>query len=602
MAQAKRRQSRSHAALATIWFFLKPFKRQVAGLIILSALAGGLEAATIATIYPILSVAFVAEAEQGSFILRLFSTMAGVLPIADQFIAYCVLFLILALFAFVTRLMLINFRVKFAAHLVSRNQNQVFDKFIKADYQYFIDHRQGDLVYNAASAPASLAMLVNSVTELIAQVLLSITIVLVLLSLSLPGTAAVVVIGVGYYYFTRRFGRKVAYKPGKGEMKASQESNVILNEVISGIKQVKFFAAEENWIDRFSRAAKKRWANFARRYAWQQLPSPVLMFIVYLGIGITALVIRIATPAGFVAVMPVLGAFAIALFRLVPIVGGASGLTMQILGALPNCETIYNIQNAQITRLKDGEKELRLFQSDITFNHVSFAYKGRSQTMNDISVTFQKGKTTAIVGRSGTGKTTLINLLLRLFDVDRGEIRIDGIDIRRYKLSSWLDQVGCVSQDTFILNDTVASNIIFGSSGYSREQVIQAAQYADAHSFISELPDGYDTLVGDRGMRLSGGQAQRLAVARAMIRQPEVLIFDEATNNLDSISEAAVQKAIDEIARDHTVIIIAHRLSTVVNADKLIVLGDGRVLEEGTHRELMEKKGAYWELYQSQSA
>jgi subfamily B ATP-binding cassette protein MsbA len=602
MAQAKRRQSRGRRVLVTIWFFLRPFKLQVAGLIILSLMAGGLEAATIATVYPILNAALATGTEQGGLILRLFGIMADVLPIADQFIAYCALFLILALVAFVARLLLINFRVKFAAYLVKRNQNQIFDKFVKADYQYFIDHRQGDLVYNAGTAPTYLAVLVNSLTELIAQVLLSITIVLVLASLSLSGTAVVVVIGLGYYYFTRRFGRKVAYQPGKDEMTASQESNVILNEMISGVKQVKLFTAEESWIYRFGRAAKKRWANFARRTIWQQVPSPVLMFIVYLGIGITALVVRITTPAGFMAVMPILGAFAIALFRLVPVVGGASGLTMKIMGALPNCETIYNIQNAQITYLKDGEKELRSFESDITFNHVSFAYKGRSQTMNDISVTFQRGKTTAIVGRSGTGKTTMINLLLRLFDVDRGEIRIDGINIKQYKLSSWLDRVGCVSQDTFILNDTVANNITFGSDGYSREQVIEAARYADAHSFISELPDGYDTMVGDRGMRLSGGQAQRLAVARAMIRQPEILIFDEATNNLDSISEASVQKAIDEIAKDHTVIIIAHRLSTVVNADKLIVLGDGRVVEEGTHRELMEKKGAYWELYQSQSA
>jgi len=602
VAQDKRRQSRSHRVLNTIWFFLKPFKLQVVALVILSLLAGGLEAATIATVYPILNTAFVAGADQGNVILRIFGTMAGVLPIADQFIAYCVLFLLFALLAFAARLMMINFRVKFAAYLVRRNQNQVFDKFIKADYQYFIDHRQGELIYNAGGAPSSLATLVNSVTELIAQAFLSVTIVLVLLSLSLPGTAAVVLIGVGYYYFVRRFGQKVAYQPGKAEMKAAQEGNVVLNEVISGIKQVKLFAAEENWIDRFSRAVKKRWANFTRRSIWQQLPAPVLMFIVYLAVGITAMVIRITTPAGFTAVIPLLGAFAFALFRLVPVIGGASGLTMQVIGVLPNCETIYNIRNAQLTHLKDGEKELSSFQSDITFDHVSFAYKGRSQTINDISVTFQRGKTTAIVGRSGTGKTTMTNLLLRLFDVDRGEIRIDGVDLKRYKLSSWLKQTGCVSQDTFILNDTVANNITFGSDGYSREQVIEAARYADAHSFISELPDGYDTLVGDRGMRLSGGQAQRLAVARAMIRQPEVLIFDEATNNLDNISEAAVQKAIDEIARDHTVIIIAHRLSTVVNADKLIVLGDGRILEEGTHRELMEKKGAYWELYRSRSA
>ncbi len=601
MAQAKRRWRRSHPTLATIWFFLKAFKLQVVALVILSLLAGGLEAATIATIYPILNVAFAAGAEQGGIILRLFGTMAGVLPIADQFIAYCVLFIILALLAFAARLMMINFRIKLAARLVKKNQIEVFDKFIKADYQYFIDHRQGELIYNAAGAPSSLVTLVNSVAELTAQALLSVTMVLVLLSLSWPGTVAVLLIGVGYYYFTRHFAQKVAYEPGKGQMLAQREGNVILNEVISGIKQVKLFALEESWIDRFSHAVRELWTHFTRRNIWQQLPTPVLTFIVYLGIGITALVIRITTPAGFMDIIPVLGTFAFALFRLVPVIGGASALTMQIIGTLPNCETIYNIQNAQITHIKDGEKELSSFQSDITFDRVSFAYKGRSQTINDISVTFQRGKTTAIVGRSGTGKTTMINLLLRLFDVDRGEIRIDGIDLKRYKLSSWLDQVGCVSQDTFILNDTVANNITFGSDGYSREQVIKAAQYADAHSFISELPDGYDTMVGDRGMRLSGGQAQRLAVARAMIRKPEVLIFDEATNNLDNISEAAVQKAIDEIARDHTVIIIAHRLSTVVNADKLIVLGDGRVLEEGTHQELMEKKGAYWELYHSQS-
>jgi len=165
MTRVKRRQSGSRRALNTIWFFLKPFKLRVVALVIMSLLAGGLEAATIATVYPILSVAFAAGAEQGGLILRLFSTMAGVLPIADQFIAYCVLFLILALLSFAARLMLINFRVKLAAHLARRNQKEVFDKFIKADYQYFIDHRQGELIYNAASAPTHLATLVNSVTE-----------------------------------------------------------------------------------------------------------------------------------------------------------------------------------------------------------------------------------------------------------------------------------------------------------------------------------------------------------------------------------------------------------------------------------------------------
>jgi len=165
-------------------------------------------------------------------------------------------------------------------------------------------------------------------------------------------------------------------------------------------------------------------------------------------------------------------------------------------------------------------------------------------------------------------------------------------------LSSWLNRIGYVSQDTFIFNDTIEKNITFHSDSYSHEQVIKAAKYADAHDFIITLPDDYNTITGDKGIGLSGGQAQRIAVARAMIREPEILIFDEATNNLDNISEAAVQRAIDEISKDHTVIIIAHRLSTIANADKIIVLENERVVEEGTHKQLLANRGAYWELCQ----
>jgi ABC-type multidrug transport system fused ATPase/permease subunit len=310
--------------------------------------------------------------------------------------------------------------------------------------------------------------------------------------------------------------------------------------------------------------------------------------------------IKVIAPATYIQLIPVFGTFAFAVFRLFPIMGMAGGLTMQIMGTLPDCEAVYSIRSDKITHIKDGEKELSSFKSDIKFDNVTFAYKGRLKILEDISITFEKGKTTAIVGRSGIGKTTIINLLLRLFEPDKGEIKIDGLNFKEYKMLSWLNKIGFVGQDTFIFNDTIRNNITFRSENYSDEEVIKAAKYADAHSFITELPNGYNTLVGDKGVRLSGGQSQRIAVARAMIREPEILIFDEATNALDNISEAAVQKAIDEISKDHTVVVIAHRLSTIANADKIIVLGDGRVLEEGTHKELMENRGAYWELYRSQ--
>jgi ABC-type multidrug transport system fused ATPase/permease subunit len=583
-----------------IWFFFKPYKAHVLVLFGLSLLVGILEAASVAAVYPILSTAFDTGSGEGNVILSLLRGMANLLPIESEFVAYCLVFLLIALLIFATKLLSINFSVKLAASLVKKNQSEVFNKFVKADYQYFIDHKQGELIYNVASAPQALSTLITAVTKLMSQAILCISVLLLLFSLSWQGTLVVILIALGYHYFTRYLGEKVSYYSGKGTMEALREGNVILNEVISGIKQVKVFVTGEKWIDRFNSTMQKRWYHFIRRSIWQEVPTPVLMLVLYLSIGIIAILIRIIAPAGFMALIPVFGTFAFAVFRLFPIMGSIGSLTMQIMGVFPNCEAVYSIRNDEITHIKNGEKELDSLKSDIHLDNVTFTYKERLKILEDISITFEKGTTTAVVGRSGVGKTTLINLLLRLFEPNKGEIRIDGLNIQEYNLSSWLNRIGFVSQDTFIFNDTVRNNITFRSEKYSEEEVIKAARYADAHSFITELPHGYDTLVGDKGVRLSGGQAQRIAVARAIIREPEILIFDEATNALDNLSELAVQKAIDEISKDHTVIIVAHRLSTIANADKIIVLGDGQVLEEGTHKELMENRGAYWELYRSQ--
>ena len=589
----------NRSRLRIIWFFFEQHKLQVLTVLILSLAVGGLEAATVAAVYPILNAAFAEGFVEGNIVLSLFRGAADLLPVADEFIAYCLLFLFLVLLAFAVRLIFIRYRITFIARLVEKKQNEVLSKFIRADYQYFIDHKEGELIFNTATAPQNLSGLVLGATELVAQAILSISVILLLFSLFWQGTIAVLVIGLAYHFLARYLSGKIAYHSGKGEMEAAREGTVILNEVVGGIKQVKVFATVEDWLQKFGRAMSKYWYNFIRVQTWQQVLPPSLMLTLYLFIGVTAILIKTLAPAGFGELIPIFGTFAFAIFRLVPAMGVINSATMHIMAVLPYCETVYYILGENIANIKDGEKELGSFKSRIEFDNVTFAYKGRVKVLEDISITLEKGRTTAIVGRSGSGKTTIINLLLRLFDIDRGELKIDGLNIKQYKTISWLNKIGFVSQDTFIFNDTVKNNITFHSE-YTDEDVIRASKYADAHSFITELPGGYDTFVGDKGMRLSGGQRQRIAVARAVIRDPEILIFDEATNALDNISEVAVQKAIDEISKDHTVIVVAHRLSTIINADKIIVLGDGRVLEEGTHEELMKSRGAYWELYRSQ--
>ncbi|MFC1964164.1 ABC transporter transmembrane domain-containing protein, partial [Chloroflexota bacterium] len=383
----------------TIWFFFKPYKLRIMLLFGLSLLVGVLEAVNVAAIFPILSTAFAPGVEQDNVIFNSLQGIAALLPVANEFLAYSVVFLIVALLAFVAKMVSITYRVKFGANLVQRNQAEIFQKFLEADYQYFIDHKQGELIYNVSSAPQLLMTLINAVMEVTAQAILSISILLLLFSLSWQGTLVVILVGLGYHYFTRYLGGRVAYTSGKGELQALQESNVILNEAISGIKQVKVYAVGEAWQSRFLEVMRQRWYHFIRRDIWRQIPTPLLMLVLYLAIGIIAVSVKLVATGNVLLLLPVFGTFAFAVFRLFPIIGTVGTYTMQIMGALPNCEVVYAIHNDELAHLKDGTREIDAFHSEIRFENVTFSYHHRTRIVEDVSFTFKKGETTAIVGR-----------------------------------------------------------------------------------------------------------------------------------------------------------------------------------------------------------
>jgi ABC-type transport system involved in Fe-S cluster assembly fused permease/ATPase subunit len=241
----------------------------------------------------------------------------------------------------------------------------------------------------------------------------------------------------------------------------------------------------------------------------------------------------------------------------------------------------------------------------IRFDHVDFSYDPKRQILSDVSFDVPAGAKVAVVGASGSGKSTLARLLYRFYDVNRGVIRVGGSDIRSVKQASLRGAIGIVPQDTVLFNDTIHYNIHYGRPDAAREEVVAAAQAAHIHDFIESLPERYDTKVGERGLKLSGGEKQRVAIARAILKNPRILIFDEATSALDSRSEKSIQAELDRIARGHTTLVIAHRLSTVMDADQILVMDHGRIIERGTHRELLEKDGAYaqmWALQQQEEA
>jgi ABC-type multidrug transport system fused ATPase/permease subunit len=268
---------------------------------------------------------------------------------------------------------------------------------------------------------------------------------------------------------------------------------------------------------------------------------------------------------------------------------------------MASAERVFEILDAdEVILQKENAFDIKEFRNSINYNNVFFRY-GKDDVLKDISLTIAKGKMIALVGESGGGKSTMVDLLSRFYDVCEGSITIDGIDIRDYKINDLRGLMGIVTQENILFNDTVHNNIAFGMQNATREDVMEAAKVANAHEFIMQLENGYDTYIGDRGMNLSGGQRQRLSIARAVLKNPPILILDEATSSLDTESEKLVQDALAKVMSNRTSVVIAHRLSTIQNADEIIVMSKGCIVENGKHEELMAKNGVYKRLTDLQS-
>jgi ABC-type multidrug transport system fused ATPase/permease subunit len=419
----------------------------------------------------------------------------------------------------------------------------------------------------------------------------------ILVSMSLPVSCAVMGLVAFFYFFTRLVTKRMSYSIGRGRIEAGEEQNILINEMINGIKQIKVFLAEERWRSRFYKATDSFFKLAKKDNMLVNAPFSALEVFALVSLSVFLILIKKISPASLASNLPLLGVFAYAFQRIMPSISLMTSMRMQILGQIAAFEVLHSVITGESASVKDGEKTVDSFSQRIEFRHVSFAYPGKKPVLKNITFSFEKNECTAIVGPSGSGKTTMVNLIIRLFDPTEGAVLVDGADLRDYKRGSWLSRIGFVSQDTFIFHASVQDNIAFGLEMAGMDEIREAAVMANAHDFIIKLPNGYDTIVGERGMKLSGGEQQRIAIARAILRKPQILIFDEATSALDNVSQALIQESINKIIKKHTVILIAHRLSTIGNANKIVVLDAGQVREMGTHQTLIRNKGVYWQLY-----
>ena len=405
---------------------------------------------------------------------------------------------------------------------------------------------------------------------------------------------ALVVFPIAVYPIVK-FGRKLRSYSTRSQMTLADLSTLLL-ETISGSRIVKAFNMEEYERKRFSKVNEKLFGLMRKSFRVRAVSHPLMETLG--GLGIAAIVFYggynviqgTATAGTFFS-------FLAALLMLYEPVKRLSNVNNSIQQGLAGASRIFEIlDTVPEIRNKPGARDLAEIRRGIEFQDVSFKYE-EGWVLKNINLKIQAGEVVAFVGASGGGKTTLVNLVPRFYDVDSGRILIDGADIRELTVESLRGKIAMVTQQTILFNDTVEQNIAYGNIGQPREKIVEAAEAAFAHNFIRNLPEGYQTRIGEQGVKLSGGERQRISIARALLKNAPILILDEATSSLDSESEVEVQKAVEYLMQGRTTLVIAHRLSTIRKADRIVVIAGGQIVEEGTHEELLEKDGEYRKLY-----
>ena len=498
----------------------------------------------------------------------------------------------------------------YASSIVSSRLSQTLTRQIRqdgmrllldVDLEFFSKNKLGDLMSQLGGETSRTAEAIRITTSLFTTCITIFVFTAFLLAISWQLTIATTIL-LGLASLSNQFLVKRARQNGEILSEQSRGYSVMQQEILSGIRLVKATGNEDIEYKNLSQLIEARENAELQSQATFAMVPP-LNEIAGIVIVLTIVILGKAwfeTQPG--SLSTILLTYLLVLFRLLPFVSQLNSQRSSFANAAPSVQVVADfLRRDNKPFMPRGQTHYSGIKDAIRFTDLAFRYPGNENwTLQNINLTLPKGTTLALVGSSGAGKSTLADLLPRFYDCDMGGISIDDRDIREFDLRSLRQSMGIVSQDTFLFNDTVANNIAYGVENSTRNSIIESAKRANAYQFISELPQGFDTTIGDRGVLLSGGQRQRLAIARALLKNPEILILDEATSALDTVSERIVQQAIDELSRDRTVLVIAHRLSTIQNADQIAVFDKGRVVEVGNHHELLLKRGVYANLYRIQ--
>jgi ATP-binding cassette, subfamily B, bacterial MsbA len=599
------------AFLFKVWNLAKPYKARLVLGVLMGVISGALSPLLIATVMFVYGAVFPTANETGAaqlpmnhmpvFAQTWFNNARAALEhglqlhpwtVAAVIAAIPIIMLLRGVFGYLN----VYFLQWVASRTIADLRTRLFAHLLNLSAGFYTENASGKLISRVMNDTGSLQAILNGATSVIVRDPITLIGVLGWLFYEQPKLTliSIVVLPVCVIPIVI-FSRKV--RRSSREMQSqTADLTQIMSEAFTGHRVVKAYNLESIAAEKFHETARKSVGHYMRIVRAMEIPGPLIEFLGSCGVALLLVYLIQHPESRPTDFLQLIGS----IFVMYQPMKNLTRLQNQIVQARAASERAFALLATQNSVPEPAQPRLlRADNADIQFDRVNFSY-GEKIALHEINLQIKSGQLVALVGASGSGKTTLSNLLLRFYDPQRGAIRIGGTDIREFTTRDLRSQMAVVTQETVLFNDTIRQNIELGRLGASNDEIIAAATHAHAHEFIMEKPDGYDTVIGEKGVLLSGGQRQRVAIARAVLRNAPILILDEATNALDTESERAVQTALDELMKGRTTLCIAHRLSTILHADLIVVMDQGRIIETGHHTELVKRGGVYQKLYELQ--